>query len=259
MQLLVQESFLCSWPTEIGAPGSRGEGGGQLLTWWEIFFINEIGNLNRASQVDLLPDFEDFQFTKLDKVSNLRQNIWYLGNSNCVTPQWLARLWGFQKLAFLQWNSICCHFHHNPSLPQSSSANCAKVVERSFPRRRNVSSSTLKPMCHHLCHHQHRRSHHLGVSNHFLRVIITLPLLPHLTSQAFSPKIMLSVHFKLPACHFGERLTNNGWQLSGKHYGEETFFQNLSKSWSSLLLCVNISSVNGFPAAALSNFQYSWQ
>ena len=200
------------------------EGRGQLLTWWEIFFINEIGNLNRASQVDLLPDFEDFQFTKLDKVSNLRQNIWYLGNSNCVTPKWLARLWGFQKLAFLQWNSICCHFHHNPSLPQSSSANCAKVVERSFPRRRNVSSSTLKPMCHHLCHHQHRRSHHLGVSNHFLRVIITLPLLPHLTSQAFSPKIMLSAHFKLPACHFGERLTNNGWQLSGKHYGEETFF-----------------------------------
>ena len=134
-----------------------------------------------------------------------------------------------KKQAFLQWNSICCHFHHNPSLPQSSSANCAKVVERSFPRRRNVSSSTLKPMCHHLCHHQHQRSHHLGVSNHFLRVIITLPLLPHLTSQAFSPKIMLSVHFKLPACHFGERLTNNGWQLSGKHYGEETFFRIWAK------------------------------
>ena len=100
MQLLVQESFLCSWPTEIGAPGSRRRVGGQLLTWWEIFFINEIGNLNRASQVDLLPDFEDFQFTKLDKVSNLRQNIWYLGNSNCVKPKWLARLWGFQKQAF---------------------------------------------------------------------------------------------------------------------------------------------------------------
>ena len=71
MQLLVQESFLCSWPTEIGAPGSRRRGGGNYWPDERSFSSTRLGILTERAKLTC------FQILRIFSLQNwTKYQIW---------------------------------------------------------------------------------------------------------------------------------------------------------------------------------------